>query len=59
MALAVSEFMGLIGLNFEPPQTIAELIPYLLTFFVGVVLIVAVFKLIGGIARALMSWRRF
>ena len=36
---------------------IFELIPYLLQVIVAVVLVLAVFRLIGGIARVFCDWR--
>lgn len=59
MALIVAEFFQIIGLDMVPPSNIAELIPYLLTFFVGVVLVCGVFRVIGCLAEVLINWRRF
>lgn len=42
MAALVAEFFDIIGVDFIPPSTLAELIPYLLTVFVGVALVSAV-----------------
>lgn len=36
-----------------------ELIPYLLTVFVGIVLVVCAFRLIAAVASAIVNWRRF
>lgn len=57
MAIIVSEFFGIIGFDVYPPETMSELIPYLLTIFVGLVLVVAVFKVIGTLASTLLNWR--
>lgn len=57
MALIVSEFFGLIGLDMTPPTTLSELIPYLLVFFVGVVLVSGVFRVIGRLAELFTSFK--
>ena len=56
MASVVAEFFQIIGVDIVPPTTMAELIPYLLTVFVAVVLVTAVFRIV---AAALVNWRRF
>ncbi len=57
MALIVAEFFGLIGLDMTPPQNLAELIPYLLTFVVGVVLVSGVFRVIGKLAELFAGFK--
>lgn len=57
MAVIVAEFFGVSGLDILPPQTFAELIPYLLQVFVAVVLALAVFRVIGQIAQLFASGR--
>ena len=57
MLETVYEFFVLAGLDVTPPETFAELIPYLLCFTVAVVLVLAVFKIIGGIIQVLCGWR--
>lgn len=59
MAEIVAEFFSIIGVDQIPPTNIAELIPYLLTVFVGVFLVSAVFSIIKEIAVSLFDWRRF
>lgn len=59
MALIVAEFFGLIGLDMVPPSNLAELIPYLLTFVVGVALVSALFRVIGKLAEIIMNFRRW
>lgn len=59
MAVLVAEFFSIIGVDMLPPSTLAELIPYLLTVFVGVALVSAVFGLIGKIAQFLMDFTRW
>jgi len=59
MAEVVAEFFGIIGVDAVPPETLAELIPYLLTVFVGVFLVSAVFRVIGRLAEVIMDFRRW
>jgi len=54
----VYEFLGLTGLG-AAPDTLAELIPYLLQFIVAVVLVLAVFKMIAAITQIFCNWRWF
>ena len=58
MAVVVAEFFNIIGVDVMPPDTISELIPYLLTVIVGVILVAMVFKIIYELARGIMDWRR-
>jgi len=58
MVEIVAEFFGIIGVDVVPPETLSELIPYLLTVFVGIVLVCAVFKVFGGIVHYLMTANR-
>lgn len=57
MAAIVSEFFGISGIDAVPPANMAELIPYLLQVVVAVVLVLAVFKVIGGIIQLFVHWR--
>jgi hypothetical protein len=59
MASVVAEFFGIIGVDMLPPDNLAELIPYLLTVFVGVVLVSTVFRVIGRLAEAILDLRRW
>ena len=59
MAPVIAEFFGSIGVSSYVPQTLAELIPYLLTVFVGVALVSGVFRVIGRIVELLMDFRRW
>ena len=59
MAMIVSEFFQLIGVDMVPPENLAELIPYLLVFLVGLVLVSGVFRVIGKLADLLVGWRRW
>lgn len=60
MVALVAEFFGIIGADVVPPTTFGELIPYLLHVFVGLVLVVTVFRIFGGIAHGFVfASRRF
>lgn len=59
MAEIVATFFNVIGVDMVAPATMSELIPYLLTVFIGLVLVIEVFKVIGGIVHALLMVRRF
>ena len=59
MVSAVAEFFQSTGVDIIPPTNMAELIPYLLTVFVAVVLVTAVFRIVAVVAAALVNWRRF
>lgn len=58
MAEIVAEFFGVIGESSIPPDNLAELIPYLLTVFIGVALVSTVFRVIGRLAEVIMDFRR-
>ena len=59
MAAVVSEFFGISGVDMIPPENLGELIPWLLQVIVAVVLVLAVFKLIGCIVQIFCNWRWF
>lgn len=59
MAQIVAEFFSVIGVDMLPPDNLAELIPYLLTVLVGVVLVSTVFRVIGRLAEAVLDIRRW
>lgn len=59
MAAVVAEFFQIIGLEMVPPQTLAELIPYLLQVVVGVALVSGVFGVIGKIAELIFDMTRW
>lgn len=54
----VYEFFGLAGLE-SYPQSMIELIPYLLKFIVAVCLVLAVFKAISFVMGFFFNWRWF
>ena len=57
MMQIVYEFFGIAGL--VAPTNMAELIPYLLQFFVALGLTLGVFKVVGHICSFFFSWRWF
>lgn len=59
MGAAVAEFFQIIGPDVTPPTNMVELIPYLLTVFVSIVLVVLVFSLFAAIISAIVNWRKF
>ena len=59
MAAVVAEFFSVCGVSQIPPETLGELIPYLLTVFVGVAMVSGVFRVIGRIVELLMDFRRW
>lgn len=59
MAAVVAEFFQIVGVDVVPPTNMAELIPYLLTVFIGIVLVISVFRIVAAVASALVNWRRF
>ena len=59
MAPIVAEFFEICGLDVVPPETLAELIPYLLQVVVGVALVSGVFAVIGKIAEVFANFRRW
>ena len=59
MAAVVAEFFQIIGLEMVPPQTLVELIPYLLQVVVGVALVSGVFGVIGKIAELIFDMTRW
>ena len=58
MASVIASFLGLIGLDFYPPTTMVELIPYLVYLLIGVVLVSGVFRVIGKLFESLMGLLR-
>lgn len=59
MAAVVSNFFNIIGVDAVPPETLAELIPYLLTVYVGLALVSGVFCVIGKLGAIIMDFRRW
>ena len=59
MAEIIAEFFSVIGEDMIPPDNLAELIPYLLTIFIGLALVCTVFRVIGRLAEVIMDYRRW
>lgn len=60
MGTAISEWFNVIGPDIVLPTNMIELIPYLLTVFLGVLSVYFVFKAFIAIASAIISsWRKF
>lgn len=59
MASVIAEFFNIIGVDMLPPDNLAELIPYLLTVLIGVVLVSTVFRVLGRLAEAILDLRRW
>lgn len=55
MASIIAEFFSVVGIDAVPPSTMAELIPYLITILVGVVLVSGVFRVIGKLFEAVIG----
>lgn len=58
MASLIAEFFSVVGIDPMPPATMAELIPYLLTVLIGVVLVSGVMRVIGKLCEAVMGFLR-
>lgn len=59
MASVLAEFFGLVDMDSVPPETLAELIPYLFHFVLSVSLVSGVFAVVGKIGSVFMNFRRY
>lgn len=59
MASVLTDFFGLVGIAETPPETLAELIPYLFHFVAGIALVSGVFSAVGKIGSTFMNFRRY
>lgn len=59
MAEVVSNFFLVNGLNEIPPQTLAELIPWLIKVVVAVALVSGVFRVLGKLTEIFTNFRRW
>lgn len=59
MAYIISDFFQITGLDIVPPDTLAELIPYLLTVVVGVALVSGVFAVLGRLIDLVLDFTRW
>ena len=51
----VAQWLGVIGMDGPVPQTLAELIPYLLHVFVGIGLTVGILRMFRAVVMALVT----
>ena len=58
MAAVISEFFMISGIDMTAPATLSELIPWILTIYVGIALASAVFRVFGKLMEVLLNWRR-
>ena len=59
MADVVAEFFGVIGVDAVPPETMAELIVWLVMIWIGEKLVCTVFRVFGKLMEFVLSWRKF
>lgn len=59
MASVISEFFLISGIDFLAPQTLAELIPYLLNVVVGVALVSGMFGVLGKLLDLVLDFTRW
>lgn len=57
MAELIAEFFQVIGVDMTMPETLAELIPYLLTVFIGLALVCGVFAVLGKLGEMILDYR--
>lgn len=58
MAQIVANFFNVIGSDITPPTSFEELVPYLVTVYIGIFLVGGVFRIIRGIFDSMFSMRR-
>lgn len=58
MIQVVLEFLGVVGVDVIPPTNLAELIPYLVSVFVGLLLVLAVFRSFTSILTGFFAFIR-
>lgn len=56
MIQVVLEFLGVVGVDVTPPTNLAELIPYLISVFVGLLLVLAAFRVLSSILTGFFSF---
>lgn len=59
MVAVLSELFGVIGLDMAPPATMSELIPYLFTVVLGMVLVLFFLRMFRGFANSIFGGRLF
>ena len=55
MTDTITQMLGIMGLDKAPPETLAELIPYLLHVAVGIGLLVAIFGMFRAIVMSIIN----
>lgn len=58
MKETIMQFFELVGISPEAPQTFPELAAWFVYIFVGVMLVLAVFHVIGSIVNGFLNIRR-
>ena len=58
MIQVVLEFFGIVGVDVVPPTNLAELIPYLISVFVGLILVLAAFRVFSAILDGFFTFIR-
>lgn len=59
MATVVSEFLQVMDINSMPPQTLSELIPYILNVEVGIALVSGAFGVFGRLLSIILDMTRW
>lgn len=55
MAHVVAEFFNIVGVDWLPPESLQELIPYILIIVTGVTLVSGVFGVIGRLVSVMLD----
>ena len=58
MALVIAEFFGVIGVDQTSPETMSDLIVWLVLIYIGVELVSMVFRVIGKLFEKILDWRK-
>lgn len=59
MAAVIAEFFTIIGVEQVPPETLAELLPWLLSVLVGVAIVSGVFAVFGKLLNLIYDFTRW
>lgn len=58
MLQVVSEFLGVAGVDIVPPSNLGELIPYLISIFIALILVLAVFRVFTAVLEGFFTFIR-
>lgn len=58
MLEVVNEFLAIVGVDIIPPSNLAELIPYLISIFIGLILVLAVFRVFTAVLEGFFTFIR-